>query len=504
MTYLSAILGAVVVAAIVLVAKSRHFRRSLPPGPKGLPIVGNINDLDGNEIHVQARKWSQEYDSDIVSITTLGHTTVFLNSAQAIQDLFVSRGAIYSDRPDMPMLIDLMGWDWTFALMRYGQKWKEHRRIFHEQFNNTISEHRQIQIPAALELLQLLNKSPDRFLDHLEHYVSRIIMKRVYGYDFEDAMKDPYVLVNKAASESTSTATVPGTFLVDTFPILKYVPEWVPGAGFQKIAKKWRKLQEAVVHGAYDMVVEQQKQGVSNASFVGTCLEDRAQNLPEALSEDAIKSIAAVVYAAGSDTNLATLTCFVLAMVLHTDVQKRLQAEIDSVTDGERLPTFEDKEELPYFMDVFREVMRWLVVFPVAIPHRATTEDSYKGYYIPKDSTIIGNSWAVLHDPVTYPDPETFNPDRFVKDKSLPDPMDIAAFGYGRRSCSGKAMAIDTVWIAMATMLTVYDMEKPLNKEGKPVDPIVAFRRAAINHPAPFECRFVPRSKARLALLQQD
>lgn len=49
-------------------------------------------------------------------------------------------------------------------------------------------------------------------------------------------------------------------------------------------------------------------------------------------------------------------------MVLHTDVQKRLQAEIDSVTDGERLPTFEDKEELPYFMDVFREVMRWLVV----------------------------------------------------------------------------------------------------------------------------------------------
>lgn len=46
-------------------------------------------------------------DSDIVSITTLGHTTVFLNSAQAIQDLFVSRGAIYSDRPDMPMLIDL-------------------------------------------------------------------------------------------------------------------------------------------------------------------------------------------------------------------------------------------------------------------------------------------------------------------------------------------------------------------------------------------------------------
>lgn len=56
------------------------------------------------------------------------------------------------------------------------------------------------------------------------------------------------------------------------------------------------------------------------------------------------------------------MTCFVLAMVLHPDVQKRVHAELDSVLGGERLPTFEDKERLPYLMNVFREVLRWLVV----------------------------------------------------------------------------------------------------------------------------------------------
>jgi hypothetical protein len=61
-----------------------------------------------------------------------------------------------------------VGWDWTFALMRYGSKWKEHRRIFHNRFDATISEHRRIQIPAAHELVRLLEQSPDKSIDHLE------------------------------------------------------------------------------------------------------------------------------------------------------------------------------------------------------------------------------------------------------------------------------------------------------------------------------------------------
>ncbi len=55
--------------------------------------------------------------------------------------------------------------------MPYGPVWKEHRRIFHNQFNATIHEHRQIQEPAAAELLVLLLRSPGRFLEHLEQYV---------------------------------------------------------------------------------------------------------------------------------------------------------------------------------------------------------------------------------------------------------------------------------------------------------------------------------------------
>jgi hypothetical protein len=61
-----------------------------------------------------------------------------------------------------------VGWGWSFAFMQYGTEWKQQRRVFHNQFDATIAEHRTIQRPAAAELLGLLLRTPERFLDHLE------------------------------------------------------------------------------------------------------------------------------------------------------------------------------------------------------------------------------------------------------------------------------------------------------------------------------------------------
>ena len=101
----------------------------------------------------------------------MGNTMVILNSAKAASELFDKRGAHYSDRPDMPMIVDLMGWDWTFALMRYSPRWKEHRRVFHSHFNLEVTEHHIIQLSAVQELLQLLLRSPKDYLAHMRQYV---------------------------------------------------------------------------------------------------------------------------------------------------------------------------------------------------------------------------------------------------------------------------------------------------------------------------------------------
>jgi hypothetical protein len=63
-----------------------------------------------------------------------------------------------------------MGWDWTFALMRYGPRWKEHRRVFHTHFNHSVAEHQQVQLDISKELLTLLLKSPENCLEHMRQY----------------------------------------------------------------------------------------------------------------------------------------------------------------------------------------------------------------------------------------------------------------------------------------------------------------------------------------------
>ncbi len=82
-------------------------------------------------------------------------------------------------------------------------------------------------------------------------------------------------------------------------------------------------------------------------------------------------------------------------MTLHPEAQKRAQAELDAVL-GDRLPTFADKDDLPYVTAVMKEVFRWIPVLPLAVPHRAINSDQYKGFYIPAGASVLGNTWYVV------------------------------------------------------------------------------------------------------------
>ena len=114
------------------------------------------------------------------------------------------------------------------------------------------------------------------------------------------------------------------------------------------------------------------------------------------------------------------------------------------------------------------------------------------------NTLIITLLRAIMHNPEMYPDPETFKPERHEAE-GVPHPIECGVFGYGRRqvgttiasvqyliassslrSCSGKNMALDTVWIAMATILAVFDIEKAVDENGNVITPAVAFRRSTI------------------------
>ena len=195
-------------------------------------------------------------------------------------------------------------------------------------------------------------------------------------------------------------------------------------------------------------------------------------------------------------------------MTINPEVQAKAQEEIERVVGTDRLPTAEDRENLPYVEAVFLETLRWHNVAPLAIPHRTVEDDVYEGYFFPKGTIFIANVWKMLHDSETYPDPFTFNPERFVKSvdhEPETDPRTMV-FGFGRRSvpapaavstsadiffssiCPGMQLADASIWLSIAMTLAVFKVSRAV-VDGKVIEPAIEFTAGTVRYVAPLHDR---------------
>jgi len=221
--------------------------------------------------------------------------------------------------------------------------------------------------------------------------------------------------------------------------------------------------------------------------------------------DEVFVSATGTLYGAGADTTVASLTAFVLAIIMFPEAQVAAHAELDRVLGRKRFPEIEDQESLPRVTALVHELLRWHPVGPLALPHRTIADDYYQGYYIPAGTTVFGNCWAILHDENTFPDPEAFKPERFLnEDGSLRDdvPYPTEAFGFGRRICPGRYFAHDMIWLAVAHMLSVFKIERAVDESGNEINLEGEFTPHYISMPKPFKCRFTSRFPEAEALIR--
>ncbi|KAJ7181541.1 cytochrome P450 [Mycena crocata] len=477
----------------------------LPPGPRKLPIVGNFFDLPPTFQWERFMQWSRQYKSDILHLNLAGTSVIVLSSLEATGALLEKRSSIYSDRLQSPMINDLMGVDWSLGLMRYGDAWRKHRRLLNQGFNTVASKtfHPKERL-ATQTLLRRLFADPDGWMEHLRHMAGELILSITYGINVLPD-NDPYIDVAEKTLKAFSEASVPGRFLVESFPILTYIPEWVPGAHFKRFAREGRELFGSLLQLPFAETKRQMALGSGPASFTMDALRALESSV-QYYDEDTLKGTSAAMYAAGADTTVAALSTFFLAMLANRTPENtpKSQAEIDSVIGRGNLPDFADEDALPYVGAVVKEVLRWKPVAPFGVPHFLPIEDEYQGYRIPAGSIVIGNIWAILHDEAMYPDPYSFKPERFLlngkPNPEIKDPQ--AAWGFGRRICPGRHMANSSIWITMASVLSVFDITKAVDKNGQIIEPSFEYFSGLVSAPIPFKCSTRPRSGEAVSLIQ--
>lgn len=479
-------------------------RLPLPPGPK-TSMFGSV-DLPKTYPWKTYAQWKKTY-GDVIYIHVFGNPIIVLNSAKAATELLDKRSSIYSSRPQRTMVSELMGWDWLFSTVPYGTWWKRHRTLFHQYLNaNTTPNYHPIQTDETHVMLKNLAATPDNFLHHVRRTGAAIVVKAMYGHQVAPE-GDAFVALADKALASLAQSGIFGTYLVDYIPLLKYVPAWIPGAGFKHQASEWRKLNRAMLSQPIEMVKQDMARGAAVSCFATTELEKWYNSGQDPDQERIIKDVAATTYAAGADTSVSAVQSFFLAVTVYPNVLKKAQAEIDRVVGSDRLPTFNDRMSLPCIDWIVWECLRWNPVTPLGLAHSTTEDDVYEGYHIPKGTTVLPNVWNILHDEATYPDPFAFNPDRYADAKTNTErginDVPWAAFGFGRRMCPGRWLAIDTIWIAVATAAAVFDISAPLDAEGRPVQQTVEYTSTLLSRPHPFHCRIAPRSEAAAALIEQ-
>ncbi|PPQ99415.1 hypothetical protein CVT24_005402 [Panaeolus cyanescens] len=485
--------------------RKRNPRRlPYPPGPRGWPLIRILFQLPQKQSWLTHNQWSKKY-GDMIFYSVMGTNFLVLNSKKRANDIFDDRSVNYSDRVRMPMLVEMMNWRYNFGFMRYGAEWRKHRKAFHEHFNpSVVGRYDQVQLVHIRRFLGQLLQTPQNFMHHISFVFASIIMDAVYGIQIEDSNKDPHVKTIAAALDGLAKAGVPGSYLVDHLPILKHYPGWLPGGGFQKDGAEGREATERYAVETFNQVKEALRSGTARPSVVGSIIENYTEEPDDKFSQaeaDRIaENIGAVAYVAGADTTASAVQAFFIAMAMHPEAQKKAQAELDIVIGPGRLPEFSDKPLLPYVDAVVKETMRWDAVVPFAIAHMSTEDDEYDGYFIPKGTVVMGNSWSILHDPDVFEDPSTYNPDRYFTNPELRHPHE-AAFGYGRRICPGRFFSDHNLFAITSSVLSVFDILPPIDDKGNTIPLKYEPTSGSLSYPAPYSCRIVPRSETASKLV---
>ncbi|EMD36014.1 hypothetical protein CERSUDRAFT_96238 [Gelatoporia subvermispora B] len=399
------------------------------------PVIGNIMHVGLPEAWVKFTAHKEKY-GDLVYFRGLGKSVLVVNSLKAMTHLLEKRANNYSGRARLVFGHDLMGLDRTFVLRDYGDTWRAERKLAHMALSpSAVKTYDSILEEIAVRLAADVLEAPENFYAMLRLTTTRALLAVTYGVRPEHADGDIPLLAEEL-NRIGQKAVLPGSYLCDTLPFLKYAPSWMQ---FQKEAKYGWDVVTNILNVQFDHVKREMEAGTAPPSLVQQLLTDPPENMPNL--EDRIKGAAGGMYGAGADTTLSAVLAFVLAM--------------------DRMPSINDIPNLPYVEAVINETMRWHPSVPLGVPHCSFEDDEYEGYFIPKGTVVIPNVWSIAFEPNDKYNPQEFIPERFL-DHAQPalDPS-VWAFGFGRRICSGRFLARNSIFIFATTLLWAFDLAPP-------------------------------------------
>ncbi|KAM6215847.1 cytochrome P450 2D6-like isoform 2-T2 [Rhynchocyon petersi] len=385
-----------------------------PPGPVPLPGLGNLLQVDFQNMPYSLGQMRRRF-GDVFSLQLAWTPAVVINGLDAVREALVLRGEDTADRPPSPV----------YEHLGFGPR----------------SEGRPFN-PSAL-----LNKA-----------VSNVISSLTNGrrFEYHDATFTKLLeLVEASLKEDSGLLRE----VLNVIPVLLRIPG---------LASKVFPGQKAFIELLDGLITEHREtrdRTQPPRDLTDSFLDEveKARGNPESsFTDQNLRLVVADLFSAGMVTTSTTLTWALLLMLLHPDVQRRVQEEIDEVIGQGRPPEMADQAHMPYTTAVVHEVQRFGDIVPLSVPHMTLRDTEVKGFLIPKGTMIITNLSSVLKDETVWKKPFRFDPEhfldaqgRFVKQEAF------MPFSAGRRACLGEHLARMELFLFFTCLLQRFHFSVP-------------------------------------------
>lgn len=440
--------------------------RKKPPGPRDFAFGMRTAAQMKHDVCGTALQFQRDY-GDCVSILMGPYRFFFFYHPEQVRELLVTKSKSFIRFPRV--MKTFAQWNGHSVLIAEGEAWAKQRRLVQQGFQPSRMAAYGEKIVTRVRqfsdsLTETLPQSGEIEIDGTAA-MAELALSNICQTMFDVEPGDTTAEIAKAVAVLSQIG-----FDEMQAPIRR--PLWLPIP--HNARKKWamRVLDQLV----WKLVKERRASGKDGDDLLTKLLhavDDESGGFK--LDDRQVRDEVMTMLLAGYDTTAAGLEWLMYCLASHEEVAKKCYADVAAL--GDRPVTDGDIDRMPYLMATINETLR---LYPPAIGifvRQATANVEIGGYQVRKGELVMLSSFATQRDPRRFPEPEKFDPQRFLppRDAEFP-PFAYFPFGGGPRVCIGKMLALHEMALVAATLLQSWHITYPIGEPEPELDVKLALR----------------------------
>ncbi|KAI3698961.1 hypothetical protein L2E82_42902 [Cichorium intybus] len=439
----------------------------LPPGPPGLPIIGNLHQLDASDLSDHLWRLSTRY-GPIMSLRLGLIQTLVVSSAEMAKEVLKTKDLVFCTRPLLtgPKTISYNNKD--VAWSPYSEYWREMRKICTLHLFS-LKKVNSFGLVREDEVFAMINTIKTEISTKQEVNLSEIVMILMTNITFRVAFgKRPYVYGDEQPEARRfhellleCQALLVNFYYRDYFPLMGWLDKL--NGSITRLEKNFKEMDECYQE-LIDEHLNQNRPNKIQDDMVDTLLQlKQDSDFSIELTFDHIKAMLMNILLGGTETSASAVVWAMTLLIKNPESLKKVQHELRHVMGNKGKVQEDDLYKLNYLKAVIKETHRLYPVAPLLMPRESRDRCVLDGYEIPKKTLVYVNIWAVGRDPKCWERPEEFKPERFVDSRVdyKGNDFEFIPFGSGRRGCPGMSMGAVMVELALSNLLYSFDWEIP-------------------------------------------